>query len=335
MTTIDSAQAIQQVLGIDSTQVTQQVLDLVDGYVQAFQPPLTQACLTKIAEAAIAQTIPPLKGVSLNEATTAISQLKDVSLDEASIKQRILQEVMTRFNPLAALNRQVNPDTLKLAANLHQQITNFTPEKGVAEALNVLDAYVQQYKPSVVPAALYPVVKTILPQIKGLRLTPDTLERLATQAILKFSPELVPTKVLSPQARAIALLVARQIQNFQPQEAVMGVLGVLDAYVQQTKMTPTEATLYQIAKQVIPNLVKTAMSDDQKNQFATQVMFQFKKRPGPIKSPDQAARDIAAKLVGEVEQMRSLRAQELRVVDMTKPLAVGDLEVRSAFVIQP
>ncbi|MDX2213294.1 MAG: hypothetical protein SFY66_08400 [Oculatellaceae cyanobacterium bins.114] len=358
---------------IDSAQATQQVLEIVDGYIQAFQPPLTQACLTQIVEAAISQAIPQLKGVSLNEASTAlsqtgpqlkemalsevstaisqaipqvkgvslneastaISQLREISLDEASIKQKILQEVMARFNPLAALNKQVTPDTLKLASTIHQQISNFTPERGVAEALNVLDAYIQQYKPSLIPAALYPVVKTILPQIKGLKLNSESLERLATQAIFKFSPELVPTKILSPQAKAIALLVAKQIQNFQPQEAVLGVLNVLDAYMQQTRMTPTEATLYQIAKQVIPQMVKMAMSDDQKAQFATQVMFQFQKRPGPIKSPSQAARDIAAKLVNEVENLRTTRAKDMGMLNMTQPLAVGDLEVKSAFVIQP
>lgn len=299
-----------------SAQTIEQVLELTDAYIQEFKPPLNRAFLTQIVESAI----PQIKGIEINE---------------KSLKQQLIAEVIERFDPLAALNHQVDADAIKLAKTVHQNLKNFTPEKGVAEALNVLDAYIQQYKPSLIPASLYPVVKTILPQLKGLKLDQASIERLANQAILKFSPELVPTKILSPRARAIATLVAQQIQNFQPEQAVLGVLGVLDAYIQQSRMSPTEATLYQIARQVIPQMLKMAMSDDQKDQFATQVMFQFKKRPEPIKSPSQAARDIAAKLVSEVEQMRSIRAKELGVVDTTKAIATGDLEVRSAFVIQP
>jgi hypothetical protein len=303
----------------DSTiqaQAVQQVLEIVDAYIQTFQPPLTQAFLSQIIESAL----PQIKGIQLNE---------------ASIKQHVVKQAIAQFDPLVALHKKIGVDAVNLATKMHQQLRDFRPERGVAEALDVLDAYIQQYRPSLVPASLYPVIKTILPQLKGLRLDQEKLERLTNQAILKFVPELVSTKLLSPKARAIAILVAKQIQNFQPQQVVLDVLGVLDAYIQQSKMSPTEATLYQIAKQVIPQMVKMALNTDETEQFATQVLFQFKKRSGPMRDPNEVAKAIATQLINQVEQIRAIRAQELSLIDLTKPVSAGELEIKSNFVITP
>ena len=297
-------------------QAVEQVLEIVDAYIQAFQPPLTQAFLTQIIE-------------------TAIPQVKGIQFNEASIKQQLVKEAIEQFNPLVALHKKVGVDAVTLATKMHQRLRDFKPERGVAEALEVLDAYIQQYKPSLVPASLYPVVKAILPQLKGLKLDQEKLERLTNQAILKFVPELVSTKLLSPKARAIAMLVAKQIQNFQPQHAVLDVLSVLDAYIQQSKMTPTEATLYQIAKQVIPQMVKMAFNEHQTEQFATQVLFQFKKRAEPMRDPSAVAKAIATQLINEVEQIRAIRARELSLIDITEAVNVGELQIRSSFVITP
>jgi len=287
-------------------QAVQRVLDVVDAYIQEFHPPLAQPFLQQVFE-------------------TAIPQLNDLKLN-ALQGQQVLQEAMRLFNPTVALSKVVPPQTKAIASQVDQLIKTFQAGPDVSQVLDVLDAYIQQTKPPLSRTFLYPIVSTIIPQLPNLNLDQKGIERLANQAMLKFIPEIALSKVLSPNSRAIASEVIKQIQHFAPEQAMMGIANLVDAQL-QAKMTPTEKVLYQLAKMVLSQVIDLPFNKSNTQQLATQVTFQFSSPAAPLKSPELMAQEIAAQLDSEITQMRASRAQQLGTADITKATVLGDLEV--------
>lgn len=233
----------------------------------------------------------------------------------------LVHQVVDRFNAEGAANLLVDSATETLVAQVHQW-----RESLENQVLNTINVYVQRFQPDG-QLNLTETILSVIPLVESFQLHKLQAESLIQQVKSKFDLQAALNQVIGTESLAIARKLAKLLQ-FGDLEGLLKQAISGDRQLNESLETITESLVNRELSKILDNSALQFNIDlDSQQLMVKQVTLKLnvmQSSPSPSKSNEEIAKQLDA----EIERFKAAQQKRREVIDLTKPAAIGELDVK-------
>jgi len=287
-----------------NTPMERSLLESLNAYVKHFETPNTREALFAIASSILT--------FQQKQGNLAIAP---------DLSEALIQQVVNQFKVEDVVNAIVDSTTETLVQEVNQWRQSLE-----SQVLNTLNAYVQNFLSGQM-LNLPETILSIIPLVENVQIRKSQAESLIQGVISKFDLQTVLEPVVDAKFLAIAQRLSELLQfgNLEDllKQTILGDQTLLNNSLENV----TESLVNNELSKILGNdSLQFSIDLDSQQLMVKQVTLKLNVMKSSAPS-SKSNKEIAKQVDNEIENLRKLTQEKRGVVDISKPIILGELEV--------
>jgi len=287
-----------------NTAIERSLLESLNAYVKHFETPNTREALFAIASSILT--------FQQKQGNLAIAP---------DLSEALIQQVVNQFKVEDVVNAIVDSTTETLVQEVNQWRQSLE-----SQVLNTLNAYVQNFLSGQM-LNLPETILSIIPLVENVQIRKSQAESLIQGVISKFDLQTVLEPVVDAKFLAIAQRLSELLQfgNLEDllKQTILGDQTLLNNSLENV----TESLVNNELSKILGNdSLQFSIDLDSQQLMVKQVTLKLNVMKSSAPS-SKSNKEIAKQVDNEIENLRKLTQEKRGVVDISKPIILGELEV--------
>ena len=287
-----------------NTAIERSLLESLNAYVKHFETPNTREALFAIASSILT--------FQQKQGNLAIAP---------DLSEALIQQVVNQFKVEDVVNAIVDSTTETLVQEVNQWRQSLE-----SQVLNTLNAYVQNFLSGQM-LNLPETILSIIPLVENVQIRKSQAESLIQGVISKFDLQTVLEPVVDAKFLAIAQRLSELLQfgNLEDllKQTILGDQTLLNNSLENV----TESLVNNELSKILGNdSLQFSIDLDSQQLMVKQVTLKLNVMQSSSSS-SKSNKEIAKQVDNEIENLRKLTQEKRGVVDISKPIILGELEV--------
>jgi|GEM_PF-697058 len=287
-----------------NTAIERSLLESLNAYVKHFETPNTREALFAIASSILT--------FQQKQGNLAIAP---------DLSEALIQQVVNQFKVEDVVNAIVDSTTETLVQEVNQWRQSLE-----SQVLNTLNAYVQNFLSGQM-LNLPETILSIIPLVENVQIRKSQAESLIQGVISKFDLQTVLEPVVDAKFLAIAQRLSELLQfgNLEDllKQTILGDQTLLNNSLENV----TESLVNNELSKILGNdSLQFSIDLDSQQLMVKQVTLKLNVMQSSAPS-SKSNKEIAKQVDNEIENLRKLTQEKRGVVDISKPIILGELEV--------